>query len=534
MGATNCPETPRQRMISMMYLVYTAMLALNVSAEILQAFTTVGDSMEVTNKLLLSKTESAYQMFENAYKNNPGKVGPNWEKAQIIRKETKEMLNYLDNIKYDLIIFTEGTKGGRETVKKMLDKDGFNAIVKKDNYNEPTRFFVGNSEDGSVGKAIEIRKKIEAYQSKMLGLCDDRFKPQLQKIQVDTKSMHKNMAGQSLNWQMYNFYHTVIVADMVILNKIKSEIENSEYDLVNSLYSDVSANDFKFDQVVAKVVPVSGTYIMQGGTYEARVFVAAVDTKSQLRGTVSGGGRLEADSGMLKLKFGAGALGPQKYKGTVYVKKETGEMPYDFEGEYFVAAPSATISATKMNVLYIAVDNPISVAAPGVSLDDVSATISGSPGATIKKVKAGQYIVNVRTQGKAVITAIAKVGNEQKVVGKQEYRIKVIPRPTVKVGNSDGGRTAKEALVAQGGFRVAMEGFDFPVTYNVVSYQISFNTGGDAEAPIQVSGSRFNDAIRSKMSRLRRGNRVYIDNIRVKGPDGEKAPANPSMNFTIQ
>src|SRR5574344_115326 len=113
---------------------------------------------------------------------------------------------------------------------------------------------------------------------------------------------------------MYHFYHTVIVADMVILNKIKSEIENSEYDLVNSLYSDVSANDFKFDQVVAKVVPVSGTYIMQGGTYEARVFVAAVDTKSQLRGTVSGGGRLEADSGMLKLKFGAGALGPQKYK----------------------------------------------------------------------------------------------------------------------------------------------------------------------------------------------------------------------------
>jgi hypothetical protein len=128
-------------MISMMYLVYTAMLALNVSAEILQAFTTVGDSMEVTNKLLLSKTESAYQMFENAYKNNPGKVGPNWEKAQIIRKETKEMLNYLDNIKYDLVIFTDGTKGGREVVKKMLDKDGFNAIVKKDNYNEPTRFF---------------------------------------------------------------------------------------------------------------------------------------------------------------------------------------------------------------------------------------------------------------------------------------------------------------------------------------------------------------------------------------------------------
>ena len=104
MGATNCPETPRQRMISMMYLVYTAMLALNVSAEILQAFVTVGDSMEVTNKLLLGKAESTYIMFENSYKQDPGKVGENWAKAQEVRAKTKEIINYIDNIKYELFV----------------------------------------------------------------------------------------------------------------------------------------------------------------------------------------------------------------------------------------------------------------------------------------------------------------------------------------------------------------------------------------------------------------------------------------------
>lgn len=532
MGATNCPETPRQKMISMMYLVYTAMLALNVSAEILQAFTTVGDSMEVTNKLLLSKTESAYQMFENAYKNNPGKVGPNWEKAQIIRKETKAMLDYLDNVKYDLVIFTDGTKGGRAVVKKMLDEKGFNAIQKRDNYNEPTRFFVGNSEDGSVGKAIEMRKKIEAYQAKMLSLCDDKFRPQLQKIQVDTKSMHKNATGQKLNWQMYNFYHTVILADMVILNKIKSEIENSEYDLVNSLYSAVSADDFKFDKVVAKVVPTSGTYIMQGGTYEAEVFVAAVDTKSQLRGEVSGGGRLQADSGMLKLKFGAGALGPQKYKGRVYVKKETGEMPYDFEGEYFVAAPSATISATLMNVFYIGADNPVTIAAPGVNSNDLTATISGSPGATIRKVKPGQYVVNVRTTGKPVIHVSAKIGNTQKTMGSMEYRAKQIPNMPVRIGALTGGKVDKQTLSANGILNVDKNGFEFPVKFDVVSFSVQFYTGGDYIPPIQVSGNRFTSEIISKINKMKRGQAVVIDDIRYRGPAGLKTAA--SINFKIK
>lgn len=535
MAAANCPETPRQKMITMMYLVYTAMLALNVSAEILQSFTTVGDSLEVTNNLLLSKVESSYQIFENAYKNDEGKVGPNWEKAKLVRKETKEILKYLDDVKYEMIAIVEG-KPATE-MRELIKKEGYDAIQKKDNYDVPTNYFIGGTEDGSAGKAIEMRKKIEAYQDKMMKLCDDRFKPQLKKIQVDTKSMHKNAAGQELNWQMYNFYHTVVAADVVLINKLKSEIENSEYDLVNNLYSAISADDFKFNEVKARVIPKS-TYIIQGGTYEADVIVAAYDSRSQLRGEVRGSS-IVGDSGTLKLKFGAGALGPQKYKGTVYVKKDVGESPYEFEGEYFVAAPSATISATKMNVFYIGVDNPVKVGAPGIKTEDLIVTIGGSPGATIKKdpstKEPGCYIVNVKSQGtKAVIKVAAKIGNQTRDLGSQDYRIKVIPKPTVKVGNYQGGRIAKESLLAQGGFRVAMEGFDFPVTYQVISYKVTFGTGGDAEVPLQGRGSQFTPEMTAKINKLRRGNKVYIEEIRVKGPDGEKAASNPTIVFTIQ
>ncbi len=531
MGATNCPETPRQRMISMMYLVYTAMLALNVSAEILQAFVTVGDSMEVTNKLLLGKAESTYIMFENSYKQDPGKVGENWAKAQEVRAKTKEIINYIDNIKYELFVAVEGTPGGVKEAKKLLDAKGFDAVVKKDEYSTPTNYFLEGSEDGSKGKAIELRKKIETYQKDMLTYASGSFKNALKNMQIKTEGSFKNAAGQTLNWQMYNFFHTITLADMVLLNKFKSEIQNAELDLVNHLYSAVSADDFKFNTVIAKVIPKS-TYIIQGGQYEAEVFVAAYDSRSELTGEVRGQ-QYVGDSGMLKLKFGAGAIGPQKYNGTLYVKKESGAVPYDFQGEYFVAAPSATISPTKMNVLYIGVENPISVSVPGANSKDVNVSATGA-GISLRKIKDGEYVATVKSQGKASINVTANMGGKNMNMGTMDFRCKVIPKPTAMVGTYTGGRIPKESLLTQGGLRVSMEGFDFPVTYTVTSFTMAFNTGGDAQAPIQATGSQFTAEMKAKLAKLRRGNKVYIENIRAKGPDGEKAVGNPQMIFTIQ
>lgn len=531
MGATNCPETPRQRMISMMYLVYTAMLALNVSAEILQAFVTVGDSMEVTNKLLFGKAESTYIMFENSYKQDPGKVGENWAKAQEVRAKTKEIINYIDNIKYELFVAVEGTPGGVKEAKKLLDAKGFDAVVKKDEYSTPTNYFLEGSEDGSKGKAIELRKKIETYQKDMLTYASGSFKNALKNMQIKTEGSFKNASGQTLNWQMYNFFHTITLADMVLLNKFKSEIQNAELDLVNHLYSAVSADDFKFNTVIAKVIPKS-TYIIQGGQYEAEVFVAAYDSRSELTGEVRGQ-QYVGDSGMLKLKFGAGAIGPQKYNGTLYVKKESGAVPYDFQGEYFVAAPSATISPTKMNVLYIGVENPISVSVPGANSKDVNVSATGA-GISLRKIKDGEYVATVKSQGKASINVTANMGGKNMNMGTMDFRCKVIPKPTAMVGTYTGGRIPKESLLTQGGLRVSMEGFDFPVTYNVTSFTMAFNTGGDAQAPIQATGSQFTAEMKAKLAKLRRGNKVYIENIRAKGPDGEKAVGNPQMIFTIQ
>ena len=532
MGATNCQETPRQRMISMMYLVYTALLALNVSVEILQAFVTVGDSMETTNALFSTKIDNSYYSFEKAYLANPEKVGANWEKAKQVRKETKDIVNYIDEMKYELVATVEGLKGGKSEAKKILTELGYEGIKAKDDYTKPTQYFIGGTEQGTGAKAMELRKKIEAYQENMLKLADTRFVDKLKNMQINTKASYKNQSGQKLNWQMYNFNNTITLADLVLLNKFKSEIQNAEFDMVNSLLSAVSADDYKFDNVRAKVVPTA-TYVMQGDSYEAQVFVAAYDSKTQLRADVRGA-NLISDSGVIKLKFPAGAIGLQKYQGTVYVKGDKGEEPYPFSGEYFVAAPAVTISPTNMNVFYIGVDNPVSISSPGTSSEQLIPSITGGGGATIKKVSPGNYIVTVKTQQEVTISVDANVNGRNMKQGSMKFRVKQIPKPKAMVGASDGGRIAKEILIAQGGLKVVMEGFDFPVRYNVSEFQMTFNTGGDGQAPLVSRGARFTPEMISQIQRLRRGNKVYIEGIRAKGPDGDKSVQNPQMIFAIQ
>lgn len=519
-------------MISMMYLVYTALLALNVSADILNAFQTVGESVEVTNKIMAGKAESAYTAFENAYNGNPGKVGENWAKAQEVRKKTKVMLDYIDNMKYELIAVSEGLKGGAAEAKKRFETEGFNMITKKDNYDGPTNYFLAETEDGSAGKAIEFRKKIEAYQADILKyIQNEGYKKQFKSMLIKTDQTWKNKAGQDLNWQMYNFYHTILTADIVLLNKFKSEIMNMESDLINHLYTQISADDFKFDQVTARVLPKS-TYIIQGGQYEADVIVAAYDSKSELRGEVRGQ-NIVGDSGMLKLKFGAGALGQQKYKGTIFVKKETGEVPYEFEGEYFVAAPSATISATKMNVFYIGVENPLSISVPGANSKDIVATISGA-GATLTKVKDGEYMVKPTKQGNCQINVRAKVGGKEMDMGTMTFRTKRIPAPIAMVGKQQGGKIEKEVLATYGGLRVEKGDFDFPVKYRISSFKVQVIGRGEGKPQTMVTGDKFPPDIIAQIKKAGRGTIVYIEDITAIGPVGEVQVANKDMKFTIK
>ena len=144
MGSKNCPETPRQKLIGMMYLVLTALLALNVSKEILEAFVTVNQSMEETNGNFGKKIASTYASFKNRYTVNKEKVGPYWEKAQKVRDLSQDVIGYIKNLQAELIAYSDNIPI-EEAKKKPLEE-----VKGKDSFNDPTAFFIGGSDDGET------------------------------------------------------------------------------------------------------------------------------------------------------------------------------------------------------------------------------------------------------------------------------------------------------------------------------------------------------------------------------------------------
>ncbi len=528
MGATNCPETPRQRMIGMMYLVLTAMLALNVSVEIINAFVTVGDSMEATNKNFSKKIESTYIQFHHAYEADKEKVGEKWAEAQKVRSLTKEMIAYIENVKSELVARTEDIS--KDEATKLLEESGAQGISKKDNFDIPTNYFIGQSNDGSAGEARKLKNELEKYRKSLINVVGEGGKHL--KLGLETDGKYYNADGEELNWEMKHFYHTVCVADLVILNKYKAEVLNAELDVVNFLYSSVSAGDFKFDNVRARVVPKS-TYILQGGAYEAEIFVAAYDSKSKLEAEIAGH-KYVGDTGVINYKSVGSGIGQQRYSGMIYVKKETGTEAYPFSGDYFVAPPAVVISPTNMNVFYVGVENPVDIAVPGASAESITPQVLGGQ-ATITKASAGKYIVTARQPALVKIEVFADFAGQKRSMGVKEYRCKRIPPAQPIVGRVQGtnGSISREELLAADRIMVRIPDFEFPVKLTVKSFQFrTTSPEGKVVRYDNAGGGTFTSDMRTAIQSLRRGNRVNLEDILIQKPDGSTESL--SMSLKIQ
>lgn len=525
MGATNCPETPRQRMIGMMYLVLTALLALNVSVEIINSFIIVNESMETTNKNFSSKNDGTYSMFSQAYLENKEKVGPYWEKAQKAQKLSKEMIDYVNGLKFEMMRQTEGL-ATIEEAKKLTLAD----IKRKDNYDTPTTFFIGQSQDGSAGKARELKERIIKYKSDMKALLDAKDREKINLGLEVEKTDYTDKDGKKQNWEMHNFYHTIVVATVTILNKINAEILNAEYDVVNQLYSAVDAGKFTFDKIEAKVIPTSN-YVLLGDQYQAEIFVGAFDTKSTISAEINGA-TIQGDSGLVTYKAAASSEGLKKYTGQINVKTPFGSKSYSFENEYIVAKPSATVSADKMNVFYIGVENPVTVSVPGIANEKVRPSITG--GSMVNK-GGGKYIVNVVKGApgvKAIITINADFDGKQRAMGKSEFRVKTVPNPVPQIGGISEGFIDKSKLQSAGGIIAKLIDFDFDLTMVVTSFTMQTTKAGDLSPKLISTNNKFTGDMLSLIANAKRGQKFWFENITAKAPDGNRRLS--SVNLTIR
>ncbi len=532
MGATNCPETPRQKMIQMMYLVYTAMLALNVSANILDAFVVVDDTLVTSTNIAANQNANDYQWFVGQKTILGAKVDEAYGKAQILKKESDVMVKYIEKMRNDLIFAVDGDSLVEKEVngQKVKTVKTVGDIVKKDNFDIPTDFMINK------GNAKKLKEEIKKYKANILKLAKKEDQKRLEEalgLNVDATYLSNDKEKQ--DWETHNFEHIITAASATLLNKMIGEVKNAESVMLNYLKASISADDFKFDNVSGRSIPKS-QMVFSGDSYEADIIVAAYDSKSTPEVyykmgadtlTVEGLGgatKLEGENGLVKLKIGTGGTGEQKYAGLIKIMDPNGQPKYyGFRDKYTVLTPSATIAADKMNVLYAGIANPVSVSGP-VSPDKLSVSF---PGCSASSQGGGKFNVSVPASliGKTVTaTVAAKVGESTKTMGSTTFRVKRVPDPRAVLGaNIRGGKRPKAEILANPVIRATMgDDFVYDLKWSVNSYRVILVVKGMEEPAIVCQGGALSEKAKAAIQKASANTVIYFSDIKVSSEAGSR------------
>lgn len=508
-------ETPRQKMIGMMYLVLTALLALNVSKDILEAFVVVNASLEKTNENFNNKTVQQYAAFDKAKQIDKDKVVKNWQSAQEVRMLSTQMTTYIDSLKKILIQYTEGVS------IHMADTMQLKFVKNKDNYDIPTNIMIGEQHNGKGAMAEKLKNKLVDYKKKLYSCILEKDKNEFS-IEINTDDPAKKENNE--NWELHNFYHTPLAATITILSKLTTDIKKAESEVVEYLYKLNTVDDFNFDTIAAKVIAKSN-YVLLGEEYKADVFLAAFSKTQQpviYAGTFNNNQTMLNDSILVQQGIGKYAIKPTreglyKWGGQLSMVSPSGnKKTYLFESEYIVAQPTAVASADNMNAMYIGVPNPVSIAVPGVADENVVVSVSNGQ---ITKTAKGKYNLTLVNGIETKINIAAKFENETRTMGVQTFRVRPLPKPLAVVANvEETGVISKQLLLAYGKVNAKYPSwFLYSAQAKVISCTVDITING-VSTTLQLPQGKFNADFASYVNRLRSGSKLIFE-ITAKGPD---------------
>jgi len=547
-------------MIGMMYLVLTALLALNISKEVLNGFVKVENSLRTTQGTLNSKVNETSTELETKYLQNQEKVEPFYNKGQEINSDASDLVAYITEMKARIMAASAGsyTEDGTLNIEGFLGKDenGMDTVLNlgmvpiKDEYQNVTTF-VGMAEpfeplDGDW-TALQLKTKMESFrdQLKTISVTDNqgvrRELPDYLKLQLDETFAFSGeiQEGKEVSWEHANFYHVPLAAVMPLMTKMTLDIQDIQEDILSWLLGSVDAKSYKFTNLMPLVVPESN-YILRGDSFRADVLLAAFDgtnppdiyvdnTKWNGRDSAKlefeGTDALPIGSdglGKLRIATRGMSLGDANYKGLIRFQGPDGniqDFPY-YTPSFTVAEPALVVSPTKMNVFYRGLPNPVEVSVPGVPADKIDVRISGNH--KIKKESDGTFTITPGRDAKANITVSAELPDgSKKSLPAKEFRVKRIPDPApFFVGKTSSDRSiSKQALVGADGLGAQMVNFDFDVRVVVKSFSVSVSRDGTLVEK-NSNSNRLTAEMKQLFNRVSRGNVVYFEDIIVGMPDG--------------
>ncbi|MCL2098759.1 MAG: gliding motility protein GldM [Bacteroidales bacterium] len=498
------PKSPRQKMINMMYIVLTALLALNVSAEVLEAFVSIDKSIEHNIQIVVKKNRSALEGFQAEAEKNPAKVGPYYNNALLIANEAKALFQYIQDIKVELVLSGDGKKSKAINENNEIDPEKIDALSDTD---VSDRIMIGNK---ITGKAYELRTKITAFRELVL----QNVNPQTTLYQsaselLKTEDGHSK-DGDARSWEVGMFAGVPLIAAVTNLSKLQLDVYNSESEAITHFAREVNADDFKFSDVEAFVVPTSSNYVVRGSKFTADVFLTAYDPSLRPVLRNASGGSWNVDKGKIKVEIPANELGPRVFSGVL----EVGESTWRINHSYMVVNPNTVISPTKMNVFYRGIENPVSISASGASLENIEVSMTNA-----RHTRQGD-IWNVIPGDGRTCEITVKI-NGQQLDQPQSFRVKDLPVPMPLLDGITSKSVSRGELQASQGIRAEMPSdFEFDLRYRVASFKVSATIDGYTEEEISQSAA-FTDRQKRIFNQLRSGQRLSFVEIKAIGPDGK-------------
>lgn len=491
-----------------MYIVLTAMLALNVSSDVLDGFGQVEEGLARSNATVDQRNEAVFRRLEAFAEQNPEKGAAWLDKATEVRSTTSRVYGLIDTLKMAIAIEADGNNAN---LANILNQDNLDAAS-----------IVMLSPGNAKGK--HLRSTIDYYRNYIGSLMSDSLKRDNIMRSLSTEQITRRGTVTPQLWEEAMFENKPVIAAITLLTKLQSDIRYAEGEALSTLLANVDAGDVRVNELNAFVIPQSRN-VMRGSRYSANIVLAAVDT-TQRPTIYINGKQLDNDRGLFETL--ASSTGNFDYSGYLEVPHGDGTVTrHDFNSSYTVIEPTATISATMMNVLYAGIDNPMSISVPGIAPSAISASMTNG---TLSRHGDSWVARPGKVGTEAVVTVTANIDGRPQTVATTSFRVRKLPDPAPFISYTDskghqerykGSKPFPKTLLLQApGIEAAIDDDLLNVSYRVLSFEtVFFDSMGNA-IPEVSQGSQFSQRQKDSFRRLQRGKRFYISRVKAIGPDG--------------
>jgi gliding motility-associated protein GldM len=514
MPASNAPETPRQRLIGLMYILLLCMLALNVSSDVLHGFELVDDSLTKSTENSSAQNIVMYKEFDEHYKANPEKTKEWYQLAKELKRRSDSLYNYIDQLKWAVVIKVDGKKADIHNIQRSDNLDVAGTVMLP-----PTS-----------KKGKELKKAIEDYREYMVSLVSDSLKRKIILDNFNTKPSPR-AKKEGHNWESSMFENMPVGAVVTMFTKLQNDIRYAEGEALHTLINNIDVGDFRVNQIKAYVIPNSEN-VVRGGSYKANIILSAEDSTQRPKVFVNGRMLDPKKNGFYEAFAGAAGVFP--VQGYIEMQRGDGSTQrHPFSQKYTVVEPMATVSNTMMNVFYAGIDNKVSISVPGVPASQINATSTNG-----SLSRSGlMWIARPSMVGKeCMITVTAIMDGRSQVVANTPFRVRPLPEPRAFVEYKDqngitrrykGGAFSKSKLLEAPGLVAALDDELLDVNFTVLAFQtLIYDSMGNTLMEVS-QGSKFSERQKSQIRGLARGKRLLVTNIKAIGPDKVEQTLSP-------